>query len=202
MKTIVPTLFLLSLFPNAATALFRCLFQPTRRCGLMNVGVTVRIGGAGEDCAEKCILFFVTAPFKCGICAAAEDDYDIELSFGSSVPASDQGFFTAAATRWESIVTKGLTSSVTDALDVTEGCDYPITIDDLFICVTYITFDGVNGTVGGTRLKYSQRFGNFLPIVAEIQLDEADISSLKERGIFDDIVLRSVGRGVGKIFPT
>jgi hypothetical protein len=189
---------LLLLFPNVANAFFRCLFQPTPRCGFLNLGLTVHIG-EGQACAEKC-SYVVTSPYTCGICPTVVDKYDIELSFGSSVPEGDQSFFTTAKARWESIVTKGLPSIVVGDQPAIEGCEYPVTIDDLFVCVTYSTFDGANGTVGGGRRTLLRTAGSRLPAAGVVTLDVADISFLKDRGIFDDIILRSMGRAVGKMY--
>jgi hypothetical protein len=200
MKNILPTLFLLLLFPNASTAFFRCLSQPTRRCGFLHLGVTARIGEPGESCVEAC-FYLVLDPYKCGTCGdSVTDDYDIALGF-DGVPLEDTSVFIAAATRWESIVTKGLPAVATgNILPVT--CDFPVVIDDLLVCVFYRDVDGLNGTIGSTVIFGSRitTFTTQVPFLAEITLDLADVSFLKERGFFASYVLRSMGRAMGKNF--
>jgi hypothetical protein len=200
MKTVFPTLIFLSLFPNAATALFRCLFQPTRRCGFLNLGVTLRVGEPGESCVEQC-SFMVSSPYKCGTCGDnVADNYDITLGF-DAVPMEDTILFTQAAARWEAIVTKGLppvfTYGRSDA-----SCEVPFVIDDVFFCVRYVNIDGVNGSIGSSRILNSQISSGVsrVPVVADFTVDVADVGNLKERVFYSSYVLRAVGRALGKIF--
>jgi hypothetical protein len=126
--------------------------------------------------------------------------YDIELRFQGSPSIEQQGFFTDAAVRWESIVVRGVPSAtVAVGLD---GCgadtNQPIfqVVDDLVIDVIVTSIDGVGGILGQAG-PCSIATVDDLPRFGVMKFDSADVSNLITQGRFDETVTHEMAHVLG-----
>lgn len=130
----------------------------------------------------------ITAPNKKG--SASSDGapgYQITLNFTGGLTASQQAVFTAAAARWQAILT-------TDLPDV--GA-----IDDMKIDASGAAIDGV-GNVLGQSSPSGQRSGTLLPYSGFMQFDTADLASMEADGSLNNVITHEMGHvlGIGTIW--
>jgi hypothetical protein len=120
------------------------------------------------------------------------DGFDIDFRYTGD--ESLRHFFTAAAARWEEIITADLPDI--NASSIGLGI-----IDDLNIAATIEFIDGVSGILGSAGPEYV-RNSNSLPLTGIMRFDSADVANLVAAGQFDEVILHEMGHvlGIGTIW--
>lgn len=111
--------------------------------------------------------------------------FDIQVNYSGD--AEYQSLFNSAAARWESIITADIPDHQTSAYGL---------IDDLVIDATVESIDGRGGILGqaGPDLM---RSGSLLPSHGVMMFDSADLASMAEKGILEDVILHEMGHVLG-----
>jgi Leishmanolysin len=189
----------------------RCRLQLSEPCGFLLLGSVIRYGEQGaDDCAEKCAYFLIMADrgYACGSCEIpptqppvieTPSPFNIYSDL-LDIPIEDRAYFRKASETWTNIIRSELSNVTSRTLNGTtplDGkCVYPTIIDDLYICFQYADIDGVGKIVARTTvLAYRNTDG--LPISARIRVDNADLSSLKTEGIFQDAIEHEIAHALG-----
>jgi len=128
--------------------------------------------------------------------------FDIELRFVGGTPSYAPAF-SAAAARWEEIITGDLPDV---AFDYDGGsCHEAVeeTIDDLVIFVKVEEIDGAGGALGQAGPCFI-RMGSMIPITGQLTLDEDDLNEAQSLGILEALVLHEMGHvlGFGTLWPS
>jgi hypothetical protein len=127
--------------------------------------------------------------------------YDITLDL-INLTAADRIVFENAAALWESVITgdlPDLQSSDFDTQPAVEGCKYPESVDDLYICGIISEIDGVGMVAGRARPTFVRTAsGGRLPSAGEMIFDSADIDALREQGLIGALVAHEMGHVLGK----
>ncbi|RMG34373.1 MAG: hypothetical protein D6725_14425 [Planctomycetota bacterium] len=118
-------------------------------------------------------------------------DFDIRIEFLGGLTAPQQAIVTQAEARWESII-------LGDVPDVS-GVPNLGTVDDIVIYVSGRPLDGVGGeaAVGLPRDDSLRTDGTFLPYVADLTVDLADVDTLEANGKLVDVLTREIGQALG-----
>jgi len=107
----------------------------------------------------------------------------------TNVPDNLRGAFTDAQARWDSIIVEDLPDvTITPGSIECPGATIPEVIDDVFICATIQTIDGVGGILGSAGPTMTR--GNGLPISGSMQFDLADVQLLVDDGSFPNVIVR------------
>lgn len=122
-----------------------------------------------------------------GLPVGSAGQFDIVLDLPSGLSANDTQAFAAAEQKWESIIRGDLP----DVIVANVG-----TIDDLVITVQVTAIDGPGGVLGQTGIDV-QRLGSFLPAMASITIDSADLPMMQGDGSLSDIILHEIGHALG-----
>jgi hypothetical protein len=147
----------------------------------------------------RTVTFDVTDP------VGAPEPFDITLRPLHTMTSQVSDAFTAAATRWQSIITAGVPSqqvtlSAGDCLSDEPGMA-PTMIDDLLITVDVVPIDGAGGILGqaGPCIVSST---DSLSRVGVMQFDSADVSAMLADGTFTSVVLHEMGHilGIGTLW--
>jgi Leishmanolysin len=120
------------------------------------------------------------------------------------IPPSDVAYFANAAARWQTVITGDLSNEPTRNLPPrTDGCTYPSTIDDVFICAQYQAVDGPGAVLGFAGPEYV-RSTNSLPMSGFIGFDLADVPTLTSKGGFGITILHEMGHvlGIGTLWAS
>ena len=136
-------------------------------------------------------------PFGFSLMAAfseePSDPFDITLDFSGDtlLTTSQKAIFELAATRWEQVITHGLTT-----VDV-----FGNIVDDLYIAASAANIDGVGGVLGQAGPEYI-RSSNKLPITGTMQFDSSDIANMESNGTLYSVILHEMGHvlGIGTIW--
>lgn len=123
----------------------------------------------------------------------------IELRYLTSGSASQVAAFTAAAARWQSIITAKLPNGLLNAADSTCGSNSPPiseVIDDVVILVTFAAIDGVGGVLGSAGPCYI-RNSSKLPILGQMRFDVADLANMEANGTLNSVILHEMGHVLG-----
>ena len=116
--------------------------------------------------------------------------------------------FGTAKQRWESIINGDMTGTVSSSgLNSTFACtNYPLRIDDLYICGQEAVIDGLGGILGSTVLIYARGAGAVNPLTGREYLvalagqmifDTDDLNLLVRTGKLDSVVLHEMGHALG-----
>ena len=128
------------------------------------------------------------------------ESYDIVLRFQGSPTAEQQAFFNAAATRWESVVVRGVPATFVDVAqdDCGDGTNAAISqvVDDLVIDVVLTPIDGPSGVLGQAG-ACSLAFSDRLPRFGVMKFDTADVANLISQGRFDETVTHEMAHVLG-----
>jgi hypothetical protein len=190
------------------------LFRRCSRGGLCGLFLSLMHRGTPgtSDCREFCARFpILHSDLSCGECGAvpvppsgnvtvSNETYGITLNL-QGIPSSDETVFRNAAARWEGIITEGLANISTARFPpVADGCRYPDVIDDLFICASYNTIDGLGGILGQAG-PVRVRTSNGLPIVGTMLFETVDVPTLRSGeayGPFLDTIVHEMGHVLGE----
>jgi Leishmanolysin len=113
------------------------------------------------------------------------------------IPSSDVAYFTNAAAKWQTVITGDLSNESTKTLPArTDGCTYPSTIDDVFVCAQYQVVDGPGAILGFAGPEYVRTTSN-LPMSGFIGFDLADVPTLTGKGGFGITILHEMGHVLG-----
>lgn len=121
--------------------------------------------------------------------------FDLELRYVGD-PPTQSAAFSAAASRWEEVITGDLPEAAVDFSG--GGCHEAVreTVDDVVIFVQVSRIDGIGGRLGeaGPCLV---RDGSQLPITGRLRLDTADLEIAEAAGFLDDLLLHEIGHVLG-----
>jgi hypothetical protein len=120
-----------------------------------------------------------------------QSPFHIEVSFRGGLTESQKQAFKNAADRW----TRVIVGDLPDAMVNGER------IDDVLIEAQGAPIDGVGRVLGqaGPRLVRPASAGKhaFLPITGTMQFDTADLASMEQRGILNDVITHEMGHVLG-----
>jgi len=113
--------------------------------------------------------------------------FDITVKYSGD--SHYQSYFTAAAQRWQQVITAALP----DVTSPTYGF-----IDDVLIDVNVHYIDGVNNILGQAGPDASAlRSGSFLPYHGTVELDSADLAIMESNGTLFSVILHEMGHVLG-----
>jgi 20S proteasome alpha/beta subunit len=112
--------------------------------------------------------------------------FDITVNYSGD--PTYQSYFTAAAQRWQQIITADLP----DVDSATYGH-----IDDLLISASVTSIDGPGGILGQAGPDLFRSTGSHLPYHGIMQFDSADLASLAANGELSYVILHEMGHVLG-----
>ena len=121
-----------------------------------------------------------------GLIGAPANAFNIAISY-SGDPAY-QSYFTAAAQRWQQVITGDLP----DVFSSTYGL-----VDDLLISVTVGAIDGQGGILGQAGPDSIRSTGSQLPDHGNMTLDSADLAAMAADGTLTDVITHEMGHILG-----
>jgi hypothetical protein len=136
--------------------------------------------------------------------------FDIEVVFISAVSNAQRAAFTAAAERWETVITGDIPGfNITAADGITAGycgINHPAVvrnIDDLLIYVDLTPLDGV-GNLLGQAGPCIYNTSNNKPIIGTMQFDAADLDAMLANGTLQAVITHEMGHvlGIGSMWDT
>ncbi len=134
-----------------------------------------------------------------GKVGSATAGYDITLRFANMPTLTQLNAFSAAATRWEGIITGDLTAQAHGA-SIAANCGLPwlegLTVDDIVIDVNLRLIDGP-GSVLGSAGPCAIRSANQLTSAGVMNFDTADLAGLEASGRFTSVILHEMGHVLG-----
>src|SRR5438045_9239908 len=127
--------------------------------------------------------------------ASGAAGFQIQLQFTRGLTASQQAVFTAAAARWQQILTGDIPDVPADSTR------WGAAVDDIRISASVGTIDGVGGSLGHAGPEWL-RDGSSLPITGVMAFDSADLADLESTGPLSDVITHAMGhlRGFGTIW--
>lgn len=128
----------------------------------------------------------------------AQDGFDIEVEFLTSIDPGTLWAFEAAVARWEEVVVGDLPEytgflPASSCQPVNEAAD----IDDLKVYVSVKAIDGVGGIAGQGYPCFARPQGAFLPITGVMVLDVADLPAFHSIGLMEDLITHELGHILG-----
>lgn len=178
----------------------------TAEDGTASVGSWTLGSSAGPNTLTAAVDGLTSVTFTATATAAAQGAFEIELRLIGSISPNVQSAFSAAAARWEQVITGDL-STVSLTADQVSQCENApaeaLVVDDLVIYVEVAAIDGVGGTLGSAGPCWT-RINNGLPIVGNMTFDEADLADMESDGTLGDVILHEMGHvlGIGTIWDT
>ncbi|MFT3785553.1 MAG: leishmanolysin-related zinc metalloendopeptidase [Tepidisphaeraceae bacterium] len=182
------------------TSRFRALFEPVECRTLLSttvLGAGGKVLGTLEDrvLTSDVKVIDVAAPTKktatvssslqSAVTAAAavtsQAGFQIEVVFGTGLTAAQQAVFTAAAQRWQSIITADLPD--------TNG------IDDVRIYASGVAIDGVGKVLGQAGPDSVRSTGQTL--TGSMEFDSADLANMLSNGSLTNVIVHEMGHVLG-----
>jgi hypothetical protein len=117
----------------------------------------------------------------------AVSQFNITLQFDGGLTPSQQAIFTAAAKRWESVITGDVADVITDA---------GVNIDDILIDASGDAIDGPGGILGQAGPD-GLRNGSNIPYSGMMQFDSADLAEMEADGSLVDVITHEMGHVLG-----
>jgi cell division septation protein DedD len=137
------------------------------------------------------------APSKAPTTQAPVSNYNIQLDL-STVAEADRAIFTAAAAKWESIITDDLPGFGIGCFPPrTDSCQWPLLVDDMFVCAQYQAIDGPYNILAFAGPEYVRVPGG-LPISGSMTFDSADLAFFRS-GSFRTVILHEMGHILGTL---
>ena len=128
--------------------------------------------------------------------SSPESNFNIAIELvGDAV--TDATIFTEAVDRWGSVITGDLVDKSGTGLDISAyfpDCTVPSSIDDVYICAKYQSWDGRGGTLAVAAPLIMRALGEGgLPYVGGIIVDAADVDRLRTRGDLYPVIVHEMG---------
>jgi hypothetical protein len=126
------------------------------------------------------------------------EDYEITLRLDPSMRPEFRAAFEAAAARWESVITAGVTDQPLELPDGLFGWipGFSGVVDDVLIDARDIDIDGA-GKVLGRAGGFLVREPDWQPYYGLMEFDTADLDSLADQGRLGDVILHEMGHVLG-----
>lgn len=159
---------------------------------------TVTLTATDSDMNESkaTVLAIVKPPTTAGY------QIHIRWSEGVELTASQQTAVEDAVTKLESIITGDVPNIMPSEFPDVGTCGGAAipkmeeSIDDVIIYLEFVPIDGPNGTVGSAGPCF-RRDGTALSLVGGMRFDTADLQTLEDLGLMDDIVLHEMMHVLG-----
>jgi trimeric autotransporter adhesin len=114
--------------------------------------------------------------------------FNITMIFSEGLTPSQQAIFSAAAAKWESVITA-------DIPNVGAG-PWGAAVDDVRIEAAGTDIDGPGGILGGASPQY-KRSGSSLPINGVMEFDTADLGTLEASGQLTQVIVHEMAHVLG-----
>ena len=127
--------------------------------------------------------------------------FEITLCFRSAMSTNQRTAFLNASAKWSAAVTGDLPAAAVGPIDsigtvCPASSELNMNVDDIVIFATVQPIDGVNGILGQTGICEIRNTG-FLPYVAFMKFDDADLDALDTQGTLGLVVLHEMGHALG-----
>ena len=122
-----------------------------------------------------------------GIPPSASGQFDIVVNLPAGLTTQSIQAFDDAEARWESIILGDIPDLVVNGVGV---------IDDLIININVLPIDGDSNVLGRTGISV-QRSTSFLPAIATIDIDSADLPTLEQSGALRDVLIHEFAHALG-----
>ncbi|MDH3457892.1 MAG: hypothetical protein OER90_13720, partial [Gemmatimonadota bacterium] len=131
--------------------------------------------------------------------------FDIDVHFLTPVTVSQEAAFTAAAAKWESVITGDLPTELVSLPLIFCGGVLDEYVDDVAINALIGPIDGVGGTLGFASFCWPRNLGGGvwgLPAYGIMVFDSDDVVDLETNGQLNDVVLHEMGHvlGIGSLW--
>jgi hypothetical protein len=140
---------------------------------------------------------FLIRKLQCDSCSDSSK-FSIDLQF-LDVPQSDHVYFERAKARWEEVVIGDLagvkTSDLPKLSDGFERCDFPATVDDLYICARYKKLPAEVGGFGGPI--YMRLATDNTAVIGNMTINTLYVDESKSTGYLDLVLLHEMGHILG-----
>ncbi len=176
--------------------------------GIASAGKWTLGASAGTNVVEARVGTLTPVQFTATATATAPaptSAYFIDVRYTTTPTARQQLAVTRAVARWQSVITRDLSSIPMNAPAGSCWEDQPALnerVDDILIFVEFIEIDGAGSVLGEAGPCYV-RSDNGLPVVGHLKLDAADLRQMETHGTIDDVVLHEIGHvlGIGTLWP-
>lgn len=161
---------------------------------------TLTATAAGTGLTGNPVTFSATAISTTGTGGGGgSTNLRIELRFLTTGTTTQVAAFTAAATRWQNIITAKLPDVNVIASAGQCGANSPAmseVVDDIVIFVTFAAIDGVGGILGSAGPCFI-RTTNALPVVGQMRFDTADLATMEANSTLNSVILHEMGHVLG-----
>ena len=168
--------------------------------------ISWRLGGVGAQTISASVPADPAVPAATANATATAvpaSQYNIVIEFlGTPPSASQQAAFTAAATRWSTIIVGELTNIASIPAANCAGVSTPArsNIDDVHIFAVVQPIDGAGGILaqaGPCFIRSGGSANSLLTISGGMVFDVADANDLETAGLFDETVLHEMAHVLG-----
>lgn len=167
--------------------------------GVARVGSWNVAAGANELSASVQGLPVVTGNPVSFHATGAPRSYTVDVRFLTTMSMSQQGAFTNAAARWETLIFGDVPDIPVSVPAGACGSTAPAlneTIDDIIIFASIDSIDGPGGTLGQAG-PCAIRSGSRFVLFGVMAFDSADVASLESAGQFDLVIEHEMGHVLG-----
>lgn len=125
----------------------------------------------------------LTALIAATCALGAQASINITLQFDGSLSASEQAYFTAAETYWESVLT---------------GYQPGVSISGILIDARKVNIDGSGRTLASAGLDEVRLYGSYyLPTRGNMSFDSSDINGMISNGSFTSVIMHEMAHVLG-----